>query len=204
MKWITGLATALLLTVGVAKANTIDQSDPQVMIQGMSGLVLNELKARAEELAQDPKALKAFADEVLLPYVDTMRMARFVVGRDWRAATPQQQQDFVEQFTLSVIQQYSNSLMRFNVESVEIGGAIPDGQDRVIVQTRVKQSNGNNFDIAYRVHKEASSGNWMIYDVLAENISLLLSLRQTYATDIERRGLQAVIDGMKDRNVGFN
>ncbi|AEG31245.1 MlaC/ttg2D family ABC transporter substrate-binding protein [Thiomicrospira cyclica] len=204
MKWITGLATALLLTVGVAKANTIDQSDPQVMIQGMSGLVLNELKARAEELAQDPKALKAFADEALLPYVDTMRMARFVVGRDWRAATPQQQQDFVEQFTLSVIQQYSNSLMRFNVESVEIGGAIPDGQDRVIVQTRVKQSNGNNFDIAYRVHKEASSGNWMIYDVLAENISLLLSLRQTYATDIERRGLQAVIDGMKDRNVGFN
>ncbi len=204
MKWIAGLATALLLTVGVAKANTIDQSDPQVMIQGMSGLVLNELKARAEELAQDPKALKAFADEALLPYVDTMRMARFVVGRDWRAATPQQQQDFVEQFTLSVIQQYSNSLMRFNVESVEIGGAIPDGQDRVIVQTRVKQSNGNNFDIAYRVHKEASSGNWMIYDVLAENISLLLSLRQTYATDIERRGLQAVIDGMKDRNVGFN
>ena len=204
MKWITGLATALLLTVGVAKANTIDQSDPQVMIQGMSGLVLNELKARAEELAQDPKALKVFADEALLPYVDTMRMARFVVGRDWRAATPQQQQDFVEQFTLSVIQQYSNSLMRFNVESVEIGGAIPDGQDRVIVQTRVKQSNGNNFDIAYRVHKEASSGNWMIYDVLAENISLLLSLRQTYATDIERRGLQAVIDGMKDRNVGFN
>lgn len=204
MKWIAGLATALLLTVGVAKANTIDQSDPQVMIQGMSGLVLNELKARAEELAQDPKALKAFADEALLPYVDTMRMARFVVGRDWRAATPQQQQDFVEQFTLSVIQQYSNSLMRFNVESVEIGGAIPDGQDRVIVQTRVKQSNGNSFDIAYRVHKEASSGNWMIYDVLAENISLLLSLRQTYATDIERRGLQAVIDGMKDRNVGFN
>lgn len=204
MKWITGLAAALLLTVGVAKANTVDQSDPQIMIQGMSGLVLNELKERAEELAQDPKALKAFADEALLPYVDTMRMARFVVGRDWRAATPQQQQDFVEQFTLSVIQQYSNSLMRFNVESVEIGSAIPDGQDRVIVQTRVKQSNGNNFDIAYRVHKEASSGNWMIYDVLAENISLLLSLRQTYATDIERRGLQAVIDTMKDRNVGFN
>jgi phospholipid transport system substrate-binding protein len=204
MKWIIGLATAFFLVTGIAKANTIDQSDPQLMIQGISGLVLNELKTRAEELAQDPKALKAFADEALLPYLDTMRMARFVVGRDWRVATPQQQQDFVEQFTLSVIQQYSNSLMRFDVESVEIGGAIPDGQDRVIVQTRVKQTNGNNFDIAYRVHKEAASGKWMVYDVLAENISLLLSFRQTYASDIERRGLQAVIDTMKDRNVGFN
>ena len=204
MKWITSLTIAMLLSVGVAKAANVDQSDPQAMIQGMSGLVLNELKQRAEELAQDPKALKAFADEKLLPYVDTMRMARFVVGRDWRTATPQQQQDFVDQFTLSVIQQYSNSLMRFNVESVEIGSAIPDGQDRVIVQTRVKQSNGNNFDIAYRVHKEAGTGNWMIYDVLAENISLLLSLRQTYSADIERRGLQSVIDSMKDRNMGFN
>ncbi|SFR59787.1 phospholipid-binding protein MlaC [Thiomicrospira sp. ALE5] len=203
MKWITATAMAALLSFGVAKAASVDQSDPQVMIQGMSGLVLNELKERAEELAQDPKALKAFADVNLLPYVDTMRMARFVVGRDWRTATPQQQQDFVEQFTLSVIQQYSSSLMRFNVESVEIGSAIPDGQDRVIVQTRVKQTNGSNFDIAYRVHKEANSGNWVIYDVLAENISLLLSLRQTYSADIERRGLQAVIDGMRERNAGF-
>jgi len=204
MKWIIGVMASLLMSMSLVNAASLDQSDPQLMIQGMSGLVLNELNQRADELSQDPKALKLFADDKLLPYVDTMRMARFVVGRDWRTATAQQQQDFVEQFTLSVIQQYSNSLMRFKVDSVEIGTAIPDGQDRVIIQTRVKESNGTELNVAYRVHRDVNTGNWMIYDVLAENISLLLSLRQTYSVDIERRGLQAVIDGMKDRNVGFN
>lgn len=204
MKWIMGVMASLLMSMSLVNAASLDQSDPQVMIQGMSSLVLNELNQRADELSQDPKALKLFADDKLLPYVDTMRMARFVVGRDWRTATAQQQQDFVEQFTLSVIQQYSNSLMRFKVDSVEIGAAIPDGQDRVIIQTRVKESNGTEFNVAYRVHRDVNTGNWMIYDVLAENISLLLSLRQTYSVDIERRGLQAVIDGMKNRNVGFN
>lgn len=207
--WKTQIITALLglaLGAGFATADPIklNQQDPQEMVVGLSTSVLDEIKARADELSDNPSAIRQFADQNILPYVDTTRMARYVVGRYWRTASEQQQQDFVEQFTLTMMRSYSQSILKLNVRSIDVAKPLPDGENRVIVSTKVTQDDGSTAEVTYRIFKEASSGKWLIYDVVVENISLLVNFRQSYATDIERRGFDEVILAMKERNKSFN
>lgn len=196
----------LILSSGLVSAQVIklNQQDPHEMVLGLSTSVLGEIKARSDELMDNPSAIREFADQNILPYVDTTRMARYVVGRYWRTATEQQQAEFVEQFTLTMMRSYSQSILKLNVRSIDVAQALPDGDNRVIVTTKVTQEDGSTADVTYRIFKEANSGNWLIYDVVVENISLLVNYRQSYATDIERRGFDAVIVAMKERNKSFN
>ncbi|MBE0493576.1 MAG: ABC transporter substrate-binding protein [Thiomicrospira sp.] len=196
----------LILTSGWAAAQVIqlNQQDPHEMVLGLSTSVLDELKNRSDELTDNPSAIREFADQNILPYVDTARMARYVVGRYWRTAPEHQQNEFIEQFTLTMMRSYSQTILNLNVRSIDVAQALPDGENRVIVSTKVTQDDGTTADVTYRIFKEASSGKWLIYDVVVENISLLVNFRQSYATDIERRGFEAVIVAMKERNKSFH
>lgn len=202
---IAGLL-GLIFSSGFASAQVIqlNQQDPHEMVIGLSTSVLDEIKARSDELMDNPSAIREFANQNILPYVDTTRMARYVVGRYWRTASERQQSEFVEQFTLTMMRSYSQSILKLNVRSIDVAKPLPDGENRVIVSTKVTQEDGSTAEVTYRIFKEASSGKWLIYDVVVENISLLVNFRQSYATDIERRGFDEVIVAMKERNKSFN
>lgn len=200
-KIILLMGLALLLTN--VQANAINQQDPQQMILDLSTTVLGEINNRRTELESSPGQVRAFAEQHVLPYIDTERMARYVVGRYWREASKDQQQAFVEQFTLTMMRSYSQSLLKLNINKIDVASALPDGEARMIVPTKVTQADGSVADVSYRVFKEASSQKWLVYDVVVEGISLLVNFRQTYTTDIERNGLDQVIVAMQERNKTF-
>ncbi len=202
MKKIISLI-GLVLMLGNVQANAINQQDPQQMILGLSTTVLDEINSRRIELENNPGEVRAFAEQHVLPYIDTERMARYVVGRYWREASKDQQAAFVEQFTLTMMRSYSQSLLKLNISKIDVASALPDGEARVIVPTKVTQADGTTAEVSYRVFKEASSQSWLVYDVVVEGISLLVNFRQTYTTDIERNGMDQVIVAMKERNKTF-
>lgn len=197
------LAGALALLSFGAQANKISQDDPREMIQQVTEIVIKELQERAEELSNDPKKVREFADEHLLPYVDTLRMGRHIAGRHWRTATPEQQQDFIEQFTLTIMRSYSSGLQKLKITKADTGRSIPDGNDRVVIFQRIQMEGNRASEISYRVFKEKQTGNWMVYDLVLEGVSILLSFRQSYASEIDKKGLSAVIAEMKEKNKVF-
>lgn len=192
-----------LIWSSLVSAQVINQQEPQKMIIGLSQVVLQEINTRADELAQNPSEIKAFAEANILPYVDTERMARYVVGRHWRVASEQQKKAFAEQFTLTIMRSYSQSLLKLQVEKVDVAAALPDGDNRVIIPTKVVQANGSVADVSYRAFKEKQTGHWLVYDIVVEGVSLLLNFRQSYSTDIERQGLDQVIVAMQEKNKSF-
>ncbi|WP_044407269.1 MlaC/ttg2D family ABC transporter substrate-binding protein [Thiomicrospira microaerophila] len=202
-KWVATPFVALALMLGSVSAAQVNQKDPQQMIIELSRVILPELQARAVELANKPAALQAFTEQYALPYIDTPRMARFIVGRSWRAASEQQQQAFVDEFTKSMLRSYSSSLLNLNIERIDVAASIPDGDGRVLIPTKILQGSGKSAEVVYRVFQERDSGNWMIYDVIVEGISVLVSFREAYSSDIERHGLDRVIANLQERNKDF-
>jgi phospholipid transport system substrate-binding protein len=201
-KWLIGFLTGFFLLSSV-QVLAVNQKEPQTMVIELSQIGLDALNKDAERLAKDPAALRQFAEKNVLPYVDMARMARYVAGPHWRGANKNQQAEFVEQFTLTLMRSYSQSLLKLEIAKMDVGSAIPDGKERVIVPSKVTQKSGAVADISYRVFKESQSGNWYVYDVVVEGISLLLNFRQSYTTDIERRGFDQVVLSMKEANKSF-
>ncbi|MCF6254603.1 MAG: ABC transporter substrate-binding protein, partial [Thiomicrorhabdus sp.] len=80
-------------------ATTIPQDDPEKMVRTLSESLIDKINAQRAELEAHPEKVKAFADEYVLPYVDTAKMARYVMGRYWRTATDEQKKAFTQAFS---------------------------------------------------------------------------------------------------------
>ena len=203
------LILAMLLTflcshAVLADVELINQDDPQKMVLTLSNKVIEELNTNREALENDPAEVKVFATSYVLPYIDTEKMARYVMAKHWRTATDSQKSQFVDAFTNTLIRSYSQSLLKLKINSVEVKNALEEKPGRVTVASSVLQSDGNKSDVIYRVYFNKTSKKWMLYDVAVEGISMLISYRKAYGSDISKKGLDEVIAEMQTKNAEFN
>jgi phospholipid transport system substrate-binding protein len=205
MKWLFVMVMSLMLSnLALAQEINIPQDDPYKMVESLSNKVVAELNARREVLEKDPVQVKVFADAYILPYIDTEKMARYVMGKYWRTATEKQKTDFVNAFTNTMIRSYSQSLLKLRIESVNVEKTIEEKPGRVTVASSVLQSDGNKSDVIYRVYLNKKTKKWMLYDVVVEGVSMLLSYRKAYGSEISKKGLDTVITEMQSKNTAFN
>ena len=69
------------------------------------------------ELAKkDPTRVRKLVDEILLPHFDSDYSARLVLGKHWRAATPEQQKRFIAAFYQSLLRNYGSALAEFTAD----------------------------------------------------------------------------------------
>jgi len=199
-----GLLSFAFSGMACAQLEVISQDDPEKMVLSVSNNVISELNANRELLESSSADVKVFATKHVLPYIDTKKMARYVMGKHWRVASDAQKQAFVDAFTNTMIRSYSQSLLKLRIESVEVEKAREEKPGRVTVASKVTQSDGNKSDVIYRVYLNKSTSKWMLYDVAVEGISMLLSYRKAYGSDISKKGLDAVIAEMQEKNSAFN
>lgn len=205
LKLILGMVFTLLFSSFVsANDSVIKQDDPQAMILNLSNKVISELNANREVLESDPAKVKEFAMTYVLPYIDTSKMARYVMGRNWRTASDTQKTEFVDAFTNTLIRSYSQSLLKLNIDSVDVKKAQEGKPGRATVASSVLQSDGNRSGVVYRLYLNKHTKKWMLYDISIEGISMLLSYRKAYGSDISKKGLDAVITEMQTKNAKFN
>lgn len=185
-------------------AASVPQDDPAEMVKVLSKELIKAMNEQRVELESSPQKVKAFAAIYVLPYVDTYKMARYVMGRHWRTATESQQTEFMAAFSNTLIRSYSQSLLKLNVKSVNVMNAQEEKPGRVTVPSVALQSDGNKTDVIYRAYLNKESKKWMLYDVAIEGISMLLNYRKAYDSDFSKIGIDAVIVDMKAKNSAFN
>lgn len=198
------LVSVFFMGTAQAESSEVTQDDPEKMVLSLSNKVISELNSNREKLESNPQEVKLFATAYVLPYLDTKKMARYVMGKYWRSATESQQKGFVDAFTNTLIRSYSQSLLKLNIDSVEVAPAREEKPGRVTVASKVLQSDGNKSDVIYRAYLDKKNNKWMLYDVAVEGISMLLSYRKAYGSDISRKGLDVVITEMQHKNADFN
>ncbi len=185
-------------------AVSVPQDDPADMVSVLSKELIKAMNEQRAELESSPEKVKAFAAIYVLPYIDTYKMARYVMGKHWRTATEPQQTEFMAAFSNTLIRSYSQSLLKLKIESVNVMNAQEEKPGRVTVPSVVVQSDGNQTDVIYRAYLNKKSKKWMLYDVSIEGISMLLNYRKAYDSDFSKIGIDAVIIDMKAKNSAFN
>jgi phospholipid transport system substrate-binding protein len=189
---------------GQSYAVSVPQNDPAEMVEVLSIELIKAMNEQRVELEASPEKVKVFAGIYVLPFVDTAKMARYVMGRYWRTATETQKTAFMAAFSNTLIRSYSQSLLKLNIESVKVNNAQEEKPGRVTVPSVVIQADGNQTDVIYRAYLNKDSQKWMLYDVSIEGISMLLNYRKAYGSDFSRLGIDAVIVDMQAKNSEFN
>lgn len=195
----------LLFSTSVFAIN-IPQDDPDRLIQELSKTVIEQIDLNRQELEQNPQAIKEFADNYVLPYVDTPKMARYVMAQFWKQASVAQQNAFIDAFTNTLLRSYSTSILKLKVTDMVVLKAVETHPGRVSVTTEVTQDDGNVTQVLYRLYLNQDNQKWLLYDVAIEGVSMLLNYRKSYASEFQKKGIDEVIATLqqKNENIGLS
>ncbi len=69
------------------------------------------------------------------------------------------------------------------------------------VETKVTLSGGNDYSVSYRLQE--SAGNWKIYDVVVENISLVNNYRSQFRRYLDRKTFDELLTNLREKKDRF-
>ncbi|PJD93630.1 MAG: signal peptidase [Legionella sp.] len=185
MNRIVGMLMMVVSTVW--SSNSMAQSSPLPMLEQTAQQIIATLKTNQSRLKHDPSIINQAIRTYLLPHIDVQGMSRSVLGRQaWMKATPAEKQAFSQEFTQLVIRTYAAPLAEYSGETVSftpIRGSVESHFIRV--NSIISRPNGQHIPLSYNL--VAKSGQWKIYDLNVEGVSLLQSFRTQFA-DILQHG----------------
>lgn len=192
--WFVGVLLTLVMLQSAAAM--IAEKDPVVQTKKVAEQLIGRLDAERSQLEVHNDRINALANELVFPYVDITKMARFAMGANWRSATPEQQQTFTELFKRILLNSYARSFLKLQIERIDFGvsRAGASGKD-VEIPATIFEKTGASVPLVFRLLPSGES--WKIYDLEVQGISLLLNYRSVYATEIDQKGLPAVLEQMK-------
>ena len=129
-------------------------------------------------------------------HVDVDGIARFCLGRFWRAATPQQQQDYIHAFHRVLLDSIGSRLGDFQGVSFAMGQTV-QREGATLVGTVISRPNQEPAHVQWVI--DQVDGQPKVVDVVAEGTSLRLTQRSDYASYLSRNGgsVQALIAAMR-------
>ncbi len=189
----------LLVLAAFASGLTLaaDIVPPDVLVRDTSKEVLEIVKKDKDIQAGDRKKILDLVETKILPHFDFTRITRLAVGKNWRAATPEQQQVLVKEFRMLLVRTYSTALTSYKDQTYEVKAADIKGDDAT-VKVEINQPGGQPIMIDYSLEKTPQG--WKIYDVVVAGISLVTSYRSTFNNEINRSGIDGLIKTLMDKN----
>lgn len=192
---ITGSAFLALLPVSTSAAT--DLSPPQKAIEDVS----NQMKAQLqdEEFNKDFSRVSELVENIIYPHVDFKRISALVLGKHWRKADKQQRARFTHEFQTMLVRTYARAFLEFDDWSIRYLPVVKKSSKKVIVKTEILQPGRQPVAVSYRMVK--ANGEWKVYDIIIEGISLVTNYRKSFKNEMKRSGsLNAVIDTLAQRN----
>jgi phospholipid transport system substrate-binding protein len=116
---------------------------------------------------------------------DVPEIARFVLGRYWRVATPDERQEFKSLFQEYIVRAYSARLGQYAGEPFRVVGARADG-DETVVTSQIVEESGQAVAVDWYVSQ--TPAGYKITDVYVGGVSMAVTERDEFASVIQRSG----------------
>ncbi len=188
----SSLAVILLIALSPlpVAAGTLD--DAITFVQNLGDNAIEVLEAPDTTPEQRRVEFRVLLDRGFA--VETI--GRFALGRFWRAATPEQQREYLRLFRLFILNTYASRLDDYSGQSFNVVKAHSIDDKDTLVNTEISQTNAEPLRVDYRVR--AQQGDYKIVDVLVEGISLIRTQRSEFASIINREGFDGLLELMRD------
>lgn len=170
-------------------ADKAEQFIKNVTQQGIEELI----NSNVSESERQSRFTKLFNQDLDLDFI-----GKFVLGRYWRTATPQQRNDFIDVYRKLNIQTWSGRFNEFKGKHFEfLGTEKSKSADQIFVNTQVPMQEGAPASVKWRV--KDTNGKLQIVDIIIENVSLAQTARSEYTSYIQKspNGINGLIADLR-------
>ncbi len=208
---VTLLMTALLAAPVEANSSetateqgTVQQyTDPFKMMEVVADKTFQRIAKDQELITQDKEHLRVIVNEELVPYIDSRYAALTVIGRsvNLRELPKEEFEAFVLAFEDYMVASYAGALTYYRDQKVIIQPARPpENQSIMTIKTRVIDPGKPDITIDFKLRRNRGSEHWLVYDMVAEGISLLDSKRAELSNLIRQQGVARVTELLLEKS----
>jgi phospholipid transport system substrate-binding protein len=198
---ILALGLAALLGVGGGSASAqLLQPPPQRPDALMKAVTSEVIAVLKQDLAAGrPTNVAQLVEGKILPLFDFRRMTSIAMARNWRLASPEQQEALVTHFSTLLVRTYSTALSGYRDQEIEYrplrGGP---SETEVLVRSFLRRPGVEPLTIDYDMADSAAG--WKVYDIKIAGISLVMNYRETFAAAVRSGGIEGLIQSLSDKN----
>ena len=194
-------AAALAVLALAAAMPARAQEAPDALVKRVSQEVLQIVRTDPLVQAGNEARIREVVEVKLLPNFDFTRMTALAMGRNWRAATPEQQKRLTDEFRTLLVRTYSGALNQYRNETIDYKPLrMNPGDTEVMVRTSVQRAGSAPIQIDYGMEKKADG--WKAFDVIVGGVSLVTNYRDEFNEQIRAGGVDGLIKALTDKNKG--
>ena len=179
---LLGGVAATGLAAPSARAQQTDIARATAFIQATGVDLVAAINATNAPVAQRRERVA----QILRRAVDVDGVGRFILGRWWRTATADQQQEYLQLFEQVLIRNLSARFGEYQGVRFSLGRTQARTEEDALVSTIVERPGNPAFGLDWRVAEVG--GQPKVVDVIAEGTSLRLTTRSEYSSVISRNG----------------
>jgi phospholipid transport system substrate-binding protein len=136
--------------------------------------------------------------------IDTNWISKFVLGRHYRTASAKQKEEFRILYREFMINTYSPKFTGYSGEKFTINSIVNNGNYYTAACLFSPKEDVPTINIDFRVRKNTqkpANPKFLVFDILAEGISLIETQRSEFGSAIDRDGMEKFMKDLKERTV---
>jgi len=186
------LSTAAAFLPLPAPAQTISKgSEPAVQERPLEIVKSSFARVMEAEGKQRQVEIRRVTEQLF----DFHEMSRRILGAHWQEGSASQQEEFIQLFAEMLERMYLTSIASIPRAAIQFEGELIAG-DYARVSSRIAGRRGDT-SVEYRLVDH--DGQWAVYDIAVEGVSLVSSYRSQFTKIIKKDGFPTLIQKMKDK-----
>lgn len=131
---------------------------------------------------------------------DVPTISRFVLGKYWRSASDDQRRDFMAAFEELHMRRFLPLFAKYEEDAFKVEAVMVEEKKPNVfkVKSKIIQTEGEPISVVWRVRDSGES--FKVLDIVAEGVSMAISLRHEYGSVAKARGIDSLLEEMRSKS----
>ena len=167
----------------------------EIFVQSIGNDAVQALRSCSDdgEGVRDHQALR----ELIRRGFNIDLIGRFVLGKYARRASPQQLREYRRSYRDFFVNVSAKKFCLFRGDTFKVVSSQPVGKIDAMVEAQIDRATSQAVKIAWRVRLK--DGHYKIIDLVVDGVSLALSQREEFAAIVVNRGLDGLLEILREK-----
>ena len=198
--WV--MLLAVMLVVSLASQPARAEQQPDTLLRETIEQLLDELRSNRPKYEADKCQLYSLVNDLVLPQFAIDKTVRLILGKHFKAASPEMRSRFTDAFMKMMIRTYATAMFEYTEQ-----GLVPPPPEilelneaavTVLLRQRVPVAGQAPVLVDY-VMWRSKDDHWRILDIRIDHISLVMAYRLQYDPMVKAKGLEALIHRLETK-----
>ena len=185
-----------ILIVSLLFPLQVNAAAPLDTVQAQINKILAVLRDPALKSESAKKQKEERVWSIIESVFDFTELSKRTLSRDWKKLSPDQQKEFTALLGKLLGNVYMDRLMKYTDEKVVFTKESMLSEKRAEVQSKIL-SQGREIPIHYRMFLK--SGEWKVYDVLIEGVSLTKNYRSQFKSILMKNSPEKMLEMLRKK-----